>query len=144
MGNGPLENRVKAAAARCDRIRHLPAVPPQDLADYTASSDFGLCLIEPRCLSYEYCMPNKLFEYLAAGLPVVVTDLTEIGPIVRGGAAGYVVPAYPSRTDLHLAIRSLVKSDRRQLRDNVLRLADRYTWEDQLPVLRAVYTRVFS
>jgi glycosyltransferase involved in cell wall biosynthesis len=67
-----------------------PADVPQALSDATA----GLCMIQPICRSYELCLPNKLFEYAAAGVPVLASDVPVIAALVRKEGLGEVVPAY--------------------------------------------------
>lgn len=60
--------------------------------DYTSSADYGLCLISNHCLSYKYCCPNKIFEYIQAGLPVITySGLVELSQIVRRHKVGYVL-----------------------------------------------------
>lgn len=60
------------------RVFFLPPVPPGEVIDWAQSADVGLCTIEPRCLSYELCLPNKLFQCAFAGLPIVATTLPEM------------------------------------------------------------------
>ena len=103
MGMGPLEPFVAARTRNSASIRLHPAVPPQQLLAITASADVGLCLIEDTCLSYRLCVPNKLFEYLAAGIPPVVSNLPELARVVSRYQAGWVLPSWSS-TEL----RSLV------------------------------------
>jgi glycosyltransferase involved in cell wall biosynthesis len=77
LGDGPLENQVTAATARCPRVHHLPAVPAVEVVAHVRGADVGLCLIDTSALSYAYSSPNKLFEALAAQRPVLCTDLVE-------------------------------------------------------------------
>jgi glycosyltransferase involved in cell wall biosynthesis len=93
MGYGALENTVVEAADRCPNIHFQPAVAPQDVLHYTSSADIGLCLIENTCLSYYYSLPNKLFEYLLCGLPVIVNDLPEQRKIVEAFDCGWTAPS---------------------------------------------------
>lgn len=89
MGYGPLEELVKDYDRRFPNIHLQPAVPLKDVLTYTSGADVGLCLIENVCLSYHYCLPNKLFEYLFAGLPVVVSDCPEMVRIVEACECGW-------------------------------------------------------
>lgn len=93
MGYGALEQKVVEAANLCPNIHFQPAVAPQEVLHYTSSADIGLCLIENTCLSYYYSLPNKLFEYLLCGLPVVVNDLPEQRKIVEAFNCGWIVPS---------------------------------------------------
>ena len=65
-------------------------MPHEDLLALTATADFGLSLIEPVSLSYEYCMPNKLFEYMMAGVPVIVSPTVEQRKLVERYGSGIV------------------------------------------------------
>ena len=141
MGSGPLEARIAECARARANVRMHPVVPPEELAGFTASADVGLCLIEDTCLSYRYCMPNKLFEYLAAGVPTLVSNLPEIASVVSRFEAGWVLDAWSVA-----ALRSFFCStDAQAIRDRragTARAADEYAWESQVPVLRSVYERL--
>jgi glycosyltransferase involved in cell wall biosynthesis len=93
LGDGPLTSLIQSAATKFPNIRHHPAVDPEVLLDYTRCADVGLCLTEPVCLSYAYSLPNKLFEYLAAGLPIVVSDLPEQAQFVSARSCGWIAPS---------------------------------------------------
>jgi glycosyltransferase involved in cell wall biosynthesis len=82
-----------AAAGVADRLELAPAVPPASVPAVLACATAGLCLIQPVCRSYELTLPNKLFEYAAAGMPVLASDLPVIAAVVRGNGLGEVVPA---------------------------------------------------
>lgn len=141
VGMGPLEDRIAEVAARTPCVHLHPAVRPHELAEYTASADVGLCLIEDTCLSYRYCMPNKLFEYFAAGLPAVVSNLTEIAGVVSRTGSGWVVAEWSVG-----ALRSVVESiDAAQIqarREAVENAAAEFSWENQVPALRQVYAKL--
>ena len=83
MGDGELVKLVKEYAEKTINIFHHPPVSTTFLLDYTASADIGLLLYDNSSLNHKYCMPNKLFEYMMAGLPVLVSNLQEIKKIVE-------------------------------------------------------------
>ena len=94
LGDGPLRERLSSMAGEAglyERVHFHPAVPPGDLLDVTASADVGLCLIEPLTESLRLSLPNKLFEYLAAGIPVVGTRLPEIRRVIEEYDVGATV-----------------------------------------------------
>ena len=66
-------------------------MPPEAVPQMVAGADAGLVLIEPICLSYRLTLPNKLFEYLSVGLPVIASDLPAIAAVVRDTGAGVIV-----------------------------------------------------
>ena len=88
MGSGALEEQVKRQAEACERIHYRSPVPPAEVTSYAAGADVGLSLIEDTCLSYRYCLPNKLFENMLAGLPVLASDLPDQRQVIIDHQAG--------------------------------------------------------
>lgn len=68
------------------------SIPQNELQKYTMGGDVGISLIENISVSYYYALPNKLFEYIMAGLPVLVSDLPQMKKIVYDFNVGKVVP----------------------------------------------------
>ena len=95
MGDGASKPGLEALIARegvGERVRMLPAVPYSELPVWTASADIGLSVLPPEIsLSIKLCLPNKLFEYLMAGLPVLASELEAIEEILRAYDVGRVV-----------------------------------------------------
>jgi glycosyltransferase involved in cell wall biosynthesis len=92
MGGGPLSDLVADAAARYENIHLIPPVKPSEVLNYTKSADIGICLTDNSCLSHYYSLPNKIFEYLHAGLPIMVNPLKEQRALVEENACGWVAP----------------------------------------------------
>jgi glycosyltransferase involved in cell wall biosynthesis len=67
------------------------AVPYEQVLAHTATADLGLVSVKPTCLSYLYCLPNKLFEYIQAGIPVLTNDLPDCAHLVASYVIGGVV-----------------------------------------------------
>jgi glycosyltransferase involved in cell wall biosynthesis len=74
------------------RVRLMPRMPYERMMAYTRNADLGLSLDKDTNLNYRYSLPNKLFDYFRAGIPVLVTDLPEVAAVVRGHGAGVVIP----------------------------------------------------
>ena len=141
MGMGPLEALIESNAGRYPWIRLHPAVTPEVLTSYTASADVGLCMIEDTCLSYRLCMPNKLFEYLGAGVPAIVSDLPEIRRVVEQHEAGWIVPEWTSRA-LRDVVEGIGHGDLAAYKARAARAGQVFTWERQLPALYSPYERM--
>ncbi len=93
LGDGQLAEQLRARAAASgigERVHLIPPVPPDDVVAYAASADLGVSPIVPSCLNYRYSLPNKLFQYMAAGIPVVASDFPQVREVVEGSRAGLV------------------------------------------------------
>ncbi len=84
-----LRRRAERAGV-ADRIVLAPPVPTGEVVRWAAGADVGLALIQNVSLSYFLSLPNKLFEYVAAGLPVVASDFPDLRRVVEERGLGTV------------------------------------------------------
>ncbi|MFH1569450.1 MAG: glycosyltransferase family 4 protein [Gemmatimonadota bacterium] len=146
LGDGPTEPALRAqvdAARLGSRVHFLPRVPFAELHEYTCSADVGLCLIRPAGRSFYWSLPNKLFEYLMAGLPVLGGDTPEIRAVLEATGAGLTVDA----ADPNAIARAFIalRDDaalRQRLGAAALAAAPDYCWEREAPVLLDLYARL--
>jgi len=138
MGYGELEQEIKEIAKEYNNIYFYSAVTPDILLDYTSSADFGISTIEESCLSYRYCLPNKMFEYIMAEVPVIVSNLPEMNKIVESHKVG-VVAKENTPQGLKEAIQKAIKLDKEKLKTNIKKLKTIYNWENQEKVLLQTY-----
>jgi glycosyltransferase involved in cell wall biosynthesis len=137
MGDGPMQTDIERAAIASSNIHHLPAVEPARVLEFTVDADLGLSLIENVCLSYYYCLPNKIFEYAACGVPCLVSDFPEMRAFVEQMGAGWAIR--PNVEDISRCLRLLDKAtveDVKQRMRDVGRLPD---WASQEPTLLRMY-----
>lgn len=119
----------------------LPAVPSEKLALVTVSADIGLILFQNTCPNHYYSLPNKLYEYMMAGLPIIASDLPEMSELLTREGCGILVdPEDPA--DIARSILSLAADPDGRLelgtKGRAAALA-RYTWPLQAEVLVGLY-----
>ena len=146
IGPGALRYResllARAAAAGIeDRVELRPPVAPSEVKSVLAGAAAGLCLIQPICRSYELCLPNKLFEYAAAGVPILASDVPVIAAVVRGEGLGEVVaPADPRA--IAAGLERLLQPQRWKLvAERVSGFAAAHDWGGEASALTGVYER---
>lgn len=99
MGKGAIQPELERLIAQeqvGERIKIIPPVPYAELLNWTASADIGLVVYAPSSAAtltpnVQFCLPNKLFEYLMAGLPVLASSLDAVAEIVQTYAVGAVM-----------------------------------------------------
>jgi glycosyltransferase involved in cell wall biosynthesis len=147
LGGGVLGDALRAQAERigiADRSHLLPPVPPDDVIAAAASADVGVSPTIPSSLNNRWSLPNKLFQYMAAGVPVVASDFPQVREVVDGARCGVVVDTTdPAR--IADGIRRIL-ADRDEARAMGERgraaVADRFNWDVSARSLSEVYANL--
>lgn len=137
MGFGSSEAHIREVASGCPRVHFQPAVPVDEIVGYSAAADVGLfVLADPVPHSYVLSLPNKFFEYLYAGLPVMVSSNLELlTQLVTEHQLGWVAPSEA----LESCIRAVRRQDLGFYTPFVERFAEGNRWEDERLVYRDAY-----
>ncbi len=147
MGGGPLKAPAMQAAQSyglTSRVRFVEPVPPDQLLSVTADADLGVTLLENTCLNHRYALPNKLFEYLMAGVPVVASDLKEMRHVINRFNVGMLVNPR-DRPELVQVLQDCVHRDflRSSMRFNTPSVFETYSWSIASKRLKAAYSSLF-
>lgn len=131
---GKLENKVHELKID-EKVIFLGTINADSLWEYTASADLGLCLLEQKGLNYYYALPNRIFDYIQAGTPVLATRFPEITKIVEPYQTGMLVehyePDYLAKT-ISTMLRSPI--DTRHFES----LAKEFCWENEEKILISI------
>ena len=132
---------LTAAAQRAGldgRFHLAPAVRSDDVPAHAAAADVGVIPFRPLYLNHWLSLPNKLFEYLAAGLPIVTVAFPELERIVTAYGAGRTCPPEDPAA-LAAAIRAVLDdpAELERLRAGAARAAAELTWEREEPAYLA-------
>ena len=144
-GDGAYADDLQALSAQLglgSRIHFRAPVPLAELLSYSAQADVGVTLLEDTCENHRLALPNKAFEYVAAGIPVVASDLPELSRVVDSYGIGWTVdPADP--TSIAAGLRSALESgDDPQLRERLDRAAEELSWARERERLVALYAEL--
>lgn len=139
VGAGDMQSLVDEAAARSPFIHRMDPVPPDEVVSVVAGADMSLALIETLSQSYAWGSPNKLFEALAAGVPVLASDVPEVRRRLGSLAGDLVLTSPKDQLGAFLARldRSAALSYRKQL-------APLPTWEEGIGPMVEAYQRLLA
>jgi glycosyltransferase involved in cell wall biosynthesis len=148
MGYGPLRPRLERQAANApfaNRIHFIPPVSPEVLTAWVAGADVAAMPIEPDTLNHRLSSPNKLFEAIAAGVPVVGPDFPEFRRIVLEGARGPLGRLHADHSPASIAraiggLLELPSAKRHELRARCEMAArQRWNWSNESTRLLSAY-----
>lgn len=121
-----------------ERVFFAGEVPYFKLLNWTSGADIGTALIDPISLSYELALPNKLFEYFKAGIPVVATDLPAIRAVFAKYPFGQLIePGTPSE-EIASALLNIY-NNKHKYSEVVRQAACEFSWENQIQTIRKIF-----
>jgi glycosyltransferase involved in cell wall biosynthesis len=148
LGQGPLkEELVRQAHERGleKKVLFHDYVPYGDLLDYTASADAGLITYRNTCLNNYHCAPNKLFEYVAVGLPVAACHFPELEHVVNEYGIGRLFdPDDP--VSIADAINGIFESETEyeRMKHNTARVRMQFNWAAEAKKLLNIYDELLD
>lgn len=138
LGYGKKRGVITSSFDKSKRIFIHKTVSIEKYMNYVSSADFGIHLLENNCINHEYALPNKFFEYIMAGLPVIVSNLIEMRTIVEKYKIGFIVKKN-TIDELSKILIKLDKVDYKKMKNNLLKIAKIYSWENQEKKLINIY-----
>lgn len=141
MGYGSLECEISEIIKKKHNIYFQEAVAPEILLDYTSSADIGVCIEENLCKSWDYALPNKMFEYYMANLPIIVSGLSEMKRFVNEHNTGYSIQNIFDKKEfeeLFIDIKNTYQNKQVAIQQiNII-----YNWEEQEKILTDIYEKL--
>ena len=140
MGFGEAEDMAELMEYRRKHpnIHYHPTVPPTEVYRYTPGADVGLHMMDNSCVNHLYALPNKPMEYMNAGIPAIVSDLPQMGTLIREANAGWVVPVNDEHA-LEALVRRLTREEIEEKAAYARQWAATHTWDREEPKLHALY-----
>ena len=145
IGSGDVMDVLKQMVEKLklnDKVKFIGKVPFQKLVQYTRCADLGLTLDKDTNINYKYSLPNKLFDYIHAGVPVLSSGLVEIKKIIDAYAIGDCITSHDSK---HIADKiTAILSDENKLqvwKKNTKIASEKLNWEIEEKELIKVYSK---
>ena len=134
-GFGYLEETLRKAVAEGENAEHFhfyPKVKVEELIPLAARSSVGVAITEPICLNFRLSVSNKLFEYAAAGLPVIMSDIPEHRYLNDRYHFGVIIPENTPEAFRDAVVR-LYETPKlyKELSDNAILMSREMCWENE-------------
>jgi glycosyltransferase involved in cell wall biosynthesis len=148
VGSGDVLPVLKEAVNKInlsDRIRFIPKHSWNELIKYTKSADVGLSLDKDTNLNYRFSLPNKLFDYISAGIPVIASNLPEVKKIVEEAGSGIIIQTVTPE-EIYKAIIKL-RDDRQllyKLKQNAVNASETLNWGTESKKVIDFYRRLLN
>jgi len=143
LGTGAFQLKYQKIAVELgieNRIHFLGNIEQKELINYTAAADIGIALIENISKSYYYALPNKLFEYIMAGLPVLISNLPQMKKIVLDYEVGEIVDLENSdevANKLKILIEDKNKLD--YYKQKTILASDELNWQSEYQKIKHIF-----
>lgn len=142
-GDGDLTQNLKKLVEELKlelKVNFLGRLPFQELIEVTCKADLGISLEEDLGLNYRFALPNKLFDYVQAGVPVLVSDLPEMRRIVEQYQIGMIAETHQRKELAALMKEALFDQERRSAwMKNLPLAATELCWENEESIIREIY-----
>lgn len=136
-GEDNYQDMIVKAASKHTNIHLQTAVTRDWIVSYSAGADVGIFISESGSLSYRYALPNKLFEWAHAGLPILVSDNLEyLTTLVTEGEFGWATPI----GELHAAVMRIADDDLAPYAKNARHYAAGAVWEEDAKIFTHIYS----
>jgi len=142
MGFGPMEEEIRKVASSTSNIHIHPPVMPSEVIEYTQGADVGFALLTDECLNHQCALPNKLFAYLHAGLPVIISDLDEMRALVELYNCGWRVANNP--LSIANCISAIDAYSIKVYREGALSAIKELNWARESQKLASIYYDYFK
>lgn len=146
VGDGDVIPRLKLMVQELDieeKVRFVGKKPYAEMMNYTFHADLGLTLDKDTNLNYRFSLPNKVFDYMHTGTPILASDLVEVKHVVLKHDIGRIIRSHDP-VKLAEDIRQIM-DDPGQLerwKQNCIRAGALENWEKETEALKKIYPSV--
>jgi len=143
VGDGDVLPKLKARVAEMkweSTVLFFGKRPYDELMNFTHLSSVGISMDKDTNVNYRFSLPNKIFDYIHAGIPLLVSDLPEIRRIVEGYDIGLICPSHDPKIIASYLTKIICDLEQRKKFEKNLKVASaELTWKNECEVLKTIY-----
>ncbi len=143
IGKGDLYEEMQAKVRTMqlgDRVVFKGVIPFQELAAYTNCADLGVCLLEQKGLSYYFSLPNRVFDFMQAHVPLLATGFPEIANVLNAYGTGCLINRYEPEYLAGVICEILAQPVNHALYEKA---CDEFNWEKEEKVLLGIFNGLY-
>ncbi|MBK7965577.1 MAG: glycosyltransferase [Bacteroidetes bacterium] len=126
-----------------EKVIFEPKKSPSELMLYTLCADLGLSLDKDTNLNYRFSLPNKIFDYIQAGVPILASDLPEVKKIIEGYDIGFITPDHQIKTIANLMNKMIYEKEKRLTWQKNLKIASQeLNWNHEKNKLLLIFNSI--
>lgn len=145
-GSGDVIEQLKLRSQKEDlsnKVRFTGKLPYEEMMQYTMLSDVGVTLDKPNNTNYELSLPNKLFDYIKAGIPILSSNLIEIKKVIQTYQIGAIIIDHNPLT-IKNGLEEILNDETKRLQyvENSKKASKQLSWENEVLELVQVYDKI--
>ncbi len=141
IGSGDVWHKLPALISQFkvgEKVKLIQKIPKQDLMAYTLASDLGISIDKATNLNYQWSLPNKIFDYIHAELPIVASRLTEIETIISNYNIGVFIESHEPKHIADVILSALTNTNYTRWKQNLKLAKEQLKWEFEEEQLKGI------
>ncbi len=135
-----LEQKIKAQKLE-GKVKLINKIPKKELMNYTYNADLGLSIDKNTNLNYYYSLPNKIFDYIQAGTPILASKLPEIEKIISHYKIGDFIDTHNPKAIAAKINEMLASSKLQEYKANTITAAEELSWANEKQKLKTIFSQ---
>ena len=145
VGKGDVIPKLKARSKESDlleKIIFIDTLPYDEMMQYTLNSEIGVSLDKDNNINHKYSLPNKIFDYLKANIPVLSSDLVEVSNILSTYKVGITISDVKPSLILEGLDKILKLREKAFFKDSITIAMEELNWDNESKVFRDIYRKL--